>query len=151
MFLLIRRISPYTGADLLLGVFVSAEQAGAARADYLARYATGLASDPWHEQAYKAAGLVESDLLVRAMDTPTAMGAEVFVVSHYLDFFGQLVRQFDSLHASAEAAEARVVEVEAEDDSGYAMVQRVRIGVSLSDASDAQPSMGNPRRGDRFP
>lgn len=139
MFLLVRQISPYTGADVLLGVFTSAERAESCRAAYLERRASGQESDPWRDQAYRDRGLTSSDVLVRPMAGPSEAVAEVFVVSHYLEGFGQIVRKFDSIHASESAAEARIAAIEADPDAHYALSQRARIDVLLSDARDDQP------------
>lgn len=141
MLLLIRRISPYTGADVLLGVFTAAAQAEAARAEYLERYAAGRRSDPWRRQAYRDEGLSAQDLVLQAIEGPATDGAEVFVVSEYSEGFGQIVRRFDSVHASADAAAARIAEIEAAEDAQYALCQRARVGVTLSDAREDQPRL----------
>ena len=142
MFLLARRISAYTGADVLLGVFTTREQAEAARTTYLARYAADPASDPWHAQAYKDDGLVADDLVVTSLPGP-GEATEVFVVSGYLEGFGQIVRTFESIHDSAAMAAARIEALEAEENEypQYALRQRAPVDTLISDAREAQPSI----------
>ena len=143
MFLLIRRISAYTGPDVLIGVFTEKQQAESVRNDYRVRYIAEPAIDPWHEQAYKEGGLTADELVVQALDAPAGTTDEVFVVSRYLEGFGQIVRKFDSMHASEVAARTRVAELNADEKSGvsYALLQRARIDAWLSDAPDEQPSI----------
>lgn len=139
-FLLIRRLSAYTSADVLLGVFTTAALADAARAAYLARYAADPTSDPWHEQAYKDDGLVAKDLEVRCFSGP-AEATEVVVVSDYAEGFGQIGRRFDSLHESMVAAEARIAALNDVEDMfpHYALPQLARLDALLSDAEKDQP------------
>lgn len=139
-FLLIRRMSAYTSAHVLLGVFTTAALADAARAAYLARYAADPASDPWHEQAYKDDGLVAEDLEVRCFSGP-AEATELVVVSDYAEGFGQIGRRFDSLHASMAAAEARIAALNDVEDMfpHYALPQLARLDALLSDAEKDQP------------
>jgi len=142
MHLLIRRISSYTAADVLLGVFETAEQAQSARAAYAARYAADPDSDPWREQGYKDAGLPIGDLVIRELAAPSG-SAEVLVVSNYSEGFGQVVRKFDSLHRSKADADRRMAELDAQDDlfPHYAICQRAVVGVLLSDAREDQPCL----------
>ena len=143
MFLLIRRISAYTGPDVLLGVFTDRQQAEVVQNDYRARYIADPASDPWREQAYREGGLTADDLIVETLHAPAGTTGEVFVVSVYLEGFGQIVRKFDSLHASEAEAQTRMAELDAEyeDCVSYALLQRAHIDVRLSDAPDEQPSI----------
>ncbi|PCC72115.1 hypothetical protein SAMN02745121_01324 [Nannocystis exedens] len=139
-FLLVRRISAYTAAHVLLGVFSTASLADAARAAYLERYAADPASDPWREQAYKDDGLVEDDLVVTCLSGP-AEAVEVFVVSDDSEGFGQIIRTFDSLHDSEVAADARIAVLDDVESMfpHYALRQRARLDVLLSNAEEAQP------------
>ncbi|WAS95226.1 hypothetical protein [Nannocystis punicea] len=143
MFLLVRRISAYTGADVLLGVFTSPERAQAARAAYLSKKcAADPASDPWHEQAHKADGLVEDDLVIISLPGP-AEAVEVFVVSDYDEGFGQICRDFDSIHDSAVTAERRIARLNRtpREHSHYALLQRAELDTPLSDAEADQPAL----------
>lgn len=143
-FLLVRRISAYTGADVLLGVFTAASLADAARAAYLARYAAEPDSDPWRRQGDKEDGLSADDLVVLALPGPADV-TEVFVVSDYSEGFGQIDRTFDSLHASAAAADARIAALDAVESAfpRYALRQLAPIDVLLSDAEVDQPDFGD--------
>lgn len=143
-FLLVRRISAYTGADVLLGVFTAASLADDARAAYLARYAAEPASDPWRRQGYKEDGLSADDLVVLALPGPADV-PEVFVVSDYSEGFGQIDRTFDSLHASAAAADARIAALDAVESAfpRFALRQLALIDALLSGAEEDQPDFGD--------
>ena len=96
--------------------------------------------DPWQRQAYRSGGLVDDDLVVLCLPGP-AGAAEVFVVSDDSEGFGQISRTFDSLHESAEAADARI---EALDEVASMFPHQARrrlapLDVLLSDAEEDQP------------
>jgi hypothetical protein len=151
MHLLIRRISPYTGADVLLGAFLTAKEAAAAKLKYAARYADKPDADPWRDQAYKDPGLSEHDLIIK--EVPFGETAdEVIVVSNYFDGLGLVNRDFDSIHALPDAALAREAELDAAEEievPHYALSQRVRVGILLSDAHDKQPGLHPVATGDQ--
>jgi hypothetical protein len=136
-FLLIRKISPYTAPDILLGVFDSDRAAQDARKSYLDRYHptdrkqttngwlaqifpwlryqsdTNLNGDPWHKQGYKPDGLTEDDLVIQTFNVesdPTFN--EISVVSFYYDAMGQISREIDSIHLNRLVAEQRMKEIE---------------------------------------
>ena len=136
-FLLIRIISPYTGPDILLGVFDSEQAAQDARNSYLDQYRsteqkpttngwfaqifpwlrresdTNSNGDPWHRQAYKPDGLTKDDLVILTFDLendPTFN--EISVVSCYLDYMGQISREIDSIHPNQLVAEHRMKQIE---------------------------------------
>jgi hypothetical protein len=136
-FLLIRKISPYTAPDILLGVFDSDRAAQDARNSYLHRYHptdqkqttngwlaqifpwlryqpdTNLNGDPWHKQGYKPDGLTEDDLVIQTFNVesdPTFN--EISVVSCYYDAMGQISREIDSIHLNRLVAEQRMKEIE---------------------------------------
>src|SRR5262249_52403363 len=89
LYLLIRRMSPDTAPDVLLGVFPTPEQAEGVKATYVTRYAADPSSDPWRDQGYKGPGLSPHDLALRGL--PGEPGwADVFVVSTYSEGFGQV-------------------------------------------------------------
>jgi hypothetical protein len=138
LFLLIRKISPYTAPDILLGAFDSESAAQDARNSYLGMYRptdrkpttngwfnqilpslqgqpdTNLNGDPWHKQGYKPEGLTEDDLIIQTFDmedNPTS--SEISVVSCYYDAMGQISREIDSIHPSRLLAEQRMKEIEA--------------------------------------
>jgi hypothetical protein len=143
MYLLIRHISEYTAAHVLLGVFGTAEEIERARGAYTAKYTADPTSDPWRDQAYKQPGLASKDLVVKELMGSAQDGAEVFIVSNYSEGFGQVVRKFDSMHHSRADAERRVAELDAEEDYflHYARVQQVLVGTLLSDAPEEQPRL----------
>jgi hypothetical protein len=143
MHLLIRHLSEYTATHVLLGVFPTFERAEEARANYLARYSDDPMSDPWREQAYQETGLRESDLVIQQIEFTAWPGAQVFVISNYHEGFGQRVRKFDSIQGSKPDTDARIGELDAEEDTfpHYALCQLVRIGELLSDAPEDQPRL----------
>lgn len=136
-FLLIRKISPYTAPDILLGVFDFEQAAQDARNSYLDRYRPtnqkptlngwfaqlfpwlrpqpnpNPNSDPWHIQGYKPAGLIKDDLVMQTFDLegdPTCN--EISVVSCYYEAFGQIIREIDSIYPNQLVAEQRRQELE---------------------------------------
>jgi hypothetical protein len=133
--LLFRAICEYTNPPLLLGVFRSKELAEAARLEYLATVMHG-GADPWADQVHSEAS--DSDLHIHreiplvaceALDDSASNIADssaensadkiVFVISAYFHGCGQVIRQFESIVGTREAAEARAAEVtraNADDD-----------------------------------
>jgi hypothetical protein len=172
-FVLTRRISPYSGADVLLGVFDSEHAAQDARNAYLDRYRvtdddlrqqgwiarilqrfglwrdTNIKGDPWHEQAYKAVGLFDEDLIIKPLSAegePTFN--EISVTSCYFDSLGQINRVIDSIHPNRLLAERRMKELQKEavsEESPAEMppngfdTQTVRINELQSDKREDQP------------
>jgi hypothetical protein len=141
--ILIRKISPYMEASILLGVFTSPEEAERNRKAYLASRAETPASDPWHHQPYKPDGLQPSDLVVMDFqDLDVVADSPAFVVSNYSEGFGQTVRKFISVHTDLAAAKSEAARLEeADNDSfpSYFRVQEAIVGQLLSDAPEAQP------------
>lgn len=141
MFLLVREVSPYV-PDILLGVFTTADDAERARAYYLA--ATTAGGDPWEAERRAFFTSVAGHSTIIAATGEFPQGARVFVVADYREGFGQVTRRFDSIHATAEAADRRVRELDAVDDPEdvfphYALVDAIRVGVLHSDAPEHQP------------
>jgi hypothetical protein len=105
MLALTRKISPYTGADLFLGLFSTAERANEAREHYLSTVRT---ADPWAGQAYRSVDL-DSDVRIlevanhcpQRIDLPV-----VHLVTARIEDMGQSVRRLLGVFATAEAAEA---------------------------------------------
>lgn len=102
MHLLEREISPYTGANLCLGVFDSREAAERAKARY---QDVSAANDPWREQAYHEVDLA-ADVRIVEIAVVGDPEAQLHLVSAYYEGFGQRVRRFVILHAERAAAEA---------------------------------------------
>ncbi|MDB6008354.1 MAG: hypothetical protein JWL65_604 [Gammaproteobacteria bacterium] len=114
---LIRKISPYTGPDLFLGLFSDVAKAGAAREAYLMRVST---ADPWSQQAYRKVDLGSDVRTVEISDFrgPADDSRVVFLVTAYLEDMGQISRWFlgvfsERLAAAEFAAreEARPIDV----------------------------------------
>ena len=147
LYALTREISPYSGADILLGIFPDLHTATTARDSYLRRYQDSPATDPWHSQAYKPDGLTLRDLSIEPhrLDRSTPLSAsEISVVSVYREGMGQITRKIDSLHVNRLLAEQRVTEIETESENAddwpsYCDVQTIRIGELQSDAPEDQP------------
>ncbi|MGC3992258.1 MAG: hypothetical protein QM796_21690 [Chthoniobacteraceae bacterium] len=145
MHALLRKISPYTAPDILLGVFSTAADAQRARGAYLAQYLADPSTDPWHVQAYKSAGLKTEDLHIVHLDCPASSqdGDEIIVASNYEEMFGQIYRELDSVHLSEASARNRIAEIEQalNDVPSYALLQHVRVGSLASDKPDEQPHL----------
>lgn len=132
MYLLVRRISPYTHHDLLLGVFRSRELANQARLEYLAAILHS-AEEPWSQQAYQEVS--DNDVEILADSPSLGISPEmdrVFVVSSYSEGFGQVVRKFEAIAGTLDLAQARADSLEAEEDSGFPYeceVDEIPVGV----------------------
>ena len=144
-YVLLRRISAYSGADIVLGVFPKLTAAESARDAYLIRY-----QDPWHEQSYKTAGLAVDDLVIERHESDSLRDPstnELSLISVYFDGFGQLVRKIDSLHSDRSVAEQRRERIEYEmehatepfDAPNHCVIQTIRVGDIQSDKPDDQP------------
>lgn len=142
MYLLKRTISPYTGADLLLGVFVSRHQAESARRAYVARYRSGTKSDPWAEQTYHDVQLEEDVSVVGDLPAlgDVANSRRAYVVSAYAECFGQVLREFKavcSTHDGAQVETSRLEQQGAGESSLWCEVDGVEVGVLLGDSRDS--------------
>ena len=131
MHILVRRISPYTHHDLLLGVFPSRELASEARSQYLQAVVHGC-GDPWALQAYWEVSDNDVEILetVSLIDV-TSEVARVFVVSSYAEGFGQVIRTFEAVAGTFDLAQARADLLEAQDDGGepyHCEVDEVLVG-----------------------
>ena len=139
MYLLIRLISPYTEANLLLGVFRTRNDVQVARTQYIAQYQDGRKEDPWKKQGYKDEVNLNDDVIV--LDDIPVMGVnqnavEVYVVSNYAEGFGQIIRKFDAICGSEESALATVSDIKAKLDDNfpeYCKVDKIVVGKLLSD------------------
>jgi hypothetical protein len=148
MHALIREISAYSGADVLLGVFCSREAAETMRVRYREDLLSGRREDPWRRQAYKSDSLAEEDFLV--IDLSDRCGGDfkegdhVFVVSNYCEGCGQITREIRSVVGSLAEAEAKVTEIDSKPTySGpdYGSWQEAVVGQALSDARENQPRL----------
>lgn len=122
MKLLIRSISSYTGATLLLGVFSTLEEAQAARTKYISQYRDGEKTDPWKEQAYKGEMNLDEDVIILE-DIPeigvSRNEVEIYIVSTYAEGFGQIMREFNAICGSEEIAVATVSELESKLEGNF--------------------------------
>lgn len=151
---LMRRISAYSGADLLLGVFTTDKGARAARAEYIARYKGGRSRDPWARQAYRE-GSLAADVVAerirpcRSCKAGAVRDGPVTVVSAYSEGFGQVVREVDSAHASRACPRRRAASLGRAADPmpfpGYALLHEVIVDRLAPDAPEARPAP-RPRR-----
>jgi hypothetical protein len=142
-----RRISAYTGPDVLIGVFATLTDAEAAKDIYARIRESSPAADPWKEQGYKPDMVVSRDLAIEQLPGEFPSGTVIFVVSDHSDGFGQEVRKLDSIQATATAAAARVDELDAVEDEEfpfphYAVIDPVVVGSLHSDLAVDQPQPG---------
>ena len=94
MFILLRKISPYTNEDIILGIFEDANLAQNATKSYINHC---LVTDIWASQAYVTVNLQEDVIVVDAkpllkLDSKTK-NLDLFVVSQYFEGFGQIERE----------------------------------------------------------
>jgi len=142
--ILIRRISAYLGADVLLGVFASTSEAEQQRDIYFAMRTEKPASDPWREQPYKTDGLQMADLVIlNIQGSQVSSGAAAFVISSDSQGFGQMARRFISVHNEQAVALRQAAKFEEADDDSFPTfyrVQGVRVGELLPDDPDLPPA-----------
>ena len=116
-FTLVRKISPYTHADILLGVFSKLELAESVKEKYYQKYLKNPLLYPWHKQAYKSDGLLYEDLIVESYNLDLRIEENtISVVSIYYDFMGQIFRKIDSFYADSKAAKQRLKNIKLECD-----------------------------------
>ncbi len=141
MYILIRKISPYTGADIVLGLFCQKSQAEIATGNYLSHYYLYPEEDPWKDQAYVDEQLSPEQIIIEEYYCECMPSTTVFLVSHYTDAFGKLTRMIDSVFKSKKEAVDRCRELEKEENDfpGYAKYQEIVVGEILSDAREEQP------------
>jgi len=143
MHILIRKISPYTGADILLGVFTDAASAEFTRSLYWQMRANDAEGDPWHKQCYRPDGLKSDDLQISPVAGPEfKVGEEVFVLSNYGEGMGSAFRKIVSIYQDARIAQLDGKRIELEEQSlqrNSCFIQKVRVGELLSDSPKEQP------------
>jgi hypothetical protein len=145
MHILIRKISPYSGADILLGVFTDAASAEFTRSLYWNLRAGDAVGDAWHRQGFRPDGLQDEDLITSQIVGPAFNDGETaYVLSLYEEGMGQLLREFISLHkdfVSAKAAQEKLEAAITSDFPSYYIIQEVKVGELLSDAKEDQPRL----------
>lgn len=146
-----RKVSPYSGPNILLGVFDSEDKAESARKSYLSRYAHKAHTadpDPWEKQAYADGGLDDKDLITQAITVADdVVAGEIFIVSTYVDSLGMITREINAVFASYERAMRKAIELDVatEKEETYSgtlcefLIQKVSTNTLLSDRPEDQP------------
>jgi len=116
LFLLIRKISPYTEKDLLLGLFSNRTQAELQREHYILQ---NLKEDQWAEQGYHEVDLQKDVQVVDVREKlkgeqqqPTTIIdgiTKAFVVSLIEEGFGQIRREVDAIFFDKNEAQKYMV------------------------------------------
>lgn len=143
MFLLIRKISEYTGTDITLGVFCEIQGAEAAAQKYRDKYLTNPELDPWHEQAHVDEHLSPVHLVVEELEGEQVASGSVYLVSKYTEAFGQVDREIIQVYENPRDAKERCNELDIEHDDfpHYSLIQELIIGEIASDAPGHQPEI----------
>jgi hypothetical protein len=123
MYLLEREISPYTGANLCLGVFDSREAAEIAKARY---QGVSAENDPWRAQAYREVDLA-TDVRIVEIEVVGHPETELHLVSAYYEGFGQCVRRFVILHAQRDAADAHALALQEQESETEEMANECEV------------------------
>jgi hypothetical protein len=141
MYLMVRKISPYSGPDILLGCYKSLLEAQKARELYLWRYQNGEREDPWKDQVFYTVNL-EQDVVILdnipELDVPPCI-EKVTIVCSMAEGFGQKVTKFHAICGSAEAIRASFSEVQKGLDGDWpeeCQTRWVAVGELLSDDKD---------------
>lgn len=105
MFLIIRKISAYTNADIIIGIFSTLENANNAKEKYITQCKI---SDKWAEQSYKNVDL-QTDILIEDINQKIPFEYSkstkiIYVVSKFVEGFGQIIRFVDSFWEMAQNA-----------------------------------------------
>lgn len=127
MYLLEREISPYTGANLCLGVFDSREAAEIAKARY---QGVSAENDPWQAQAYREVDLA-TDVRIVEIEVVGHPETELHLVSAYYEGFGQCVRRFVTLHAQRDAADAHALALQEQESETEEMANECEVETLL--------------------
>lgn len=142
MYILKRCISPYTGADIILGCFRTVEEAQHARHQYIQPYQNGTKRDPWKKQAYKPHDQLQDDVII-IDDLPvhhiTPTLTDVYILSTFAEGFGQIIRHLVEICGSEESVQFRRNEIEktlGKTFPEYCAIQKVAVGKLLPDDTD---------------
>lgn len=104
MYVLLRNMSPYTRAQLFLGLFSDLAQAEAARHAYLQSVAI---DDPWRLQAYRTALLPDDLMIHRVLDCQVSKGAaEALLVIAHFEGMGQAFDRYEAVFSLSDRAAA---------------------------------------------
>ena len=137
MFLLLRKISHYSGQDLVLGLFDAFKIAEKAKKAYISK--CGI-SDKWAKQGYHTVDFNKDLLIVDVSDilelADVAINADLaktfYIVSLYEEGMGQIVREvvkIFNLKAVAEAYEEKMNATEREYQPSYYDLEMVELNV----------------------
>lgn len=114
MYVLTRKISPYTGPDLFLGLFTDIDRANAARQKYLSSI---VSHDPWLQQGYRTPDPEADVLPLKIDDQRTDSDLEIaYLVSAYYESFGQILREFLTIFSTQDSADAYAASKEDDED-----------------------------------
>jgi hypothetical protein len=141
MYVVLRKISPYSGLDIILGCFDSLPAAQKVRELYLLPYQNGERVDPWKEQVFYTVNL-ENDVIILdtipEFDIPPGV-EKVTIVTSIAEGFGQKVMKIHAICGSEESIRASFSEVQKSLD-GYwpeeCRTRQVKVGELLTDDKD---------------
>ncbi|MEM8858823.1 MAG: hypothetical protein AAGD96_10910 [Chloroflexota bacterium] len=141
MFLLLRTISSYTNADLLLGVFSTEENAQLIKQQYINRIKADPKSDRWRDQGYRPDFDLEEDLYIVPSSEIEAQIDDlnpelVYVVSRMKEAYGQVDRELIGLYQNKTQADLQVNLIDNDPEPTfpqYSLVEQVKVGQLLPD------------------
>ena len=120
MFILIRKISAYTGNDIVLGIFTEEQKAKNVLTEYRNNYLQFPELDPWKEQAYITEHLSMEQFKISVIESNNISHEIVYLVTKHEEGFGQIISEIDSLHTDKELAKKYCDEAdEREEDSSF--------------------------------
>ncbi|MDY8134453.1 hypothetical protein [Aquimarina sp. 2201CG5-10] len=116
MFLLKRKISPYTHHDIIIGLFDSFEDASKNQDLYIKKCNR---EDKWEEQGYQEVDL-KKDVIIddvsNLIKNDTSKQLKAFhIVSLLEEGFGQITRKIDSIYISVNEANSYIEKKEQEE------------------------------------
>ena len=156
MFVAIRRISPHTAADVVLGAYPLEQDARDAIDRYRSRYDEAPQLDPWGDQGHKPDPRPDEDFVVEYLACDEDIAETLYLTSQYEEFLGQILRRLDSWYPTAAEAERHCRQREAAFQGGnqhgsgtfpsYWLFQEIPIGQQLSDKPEDQPARDTDQR-----
>ncbi len=136
LFLLKRKISPYSGEDLFLGMYNDLELATRQRKRYLENCKT---QDKWKEQAYKVVDLEKDVDIVELHDKYKekifpSEGQRVYLVSGLSEGFGQIIKSLLFISTKETKVKNFVQtkhneEVEQDDEFAYYKYEELKLNI----------------------
>ena len=107
MFILVRVINEYTGADICLGVFENEDNASRASKKYREYFLNSPELDLYKNQCYINEHLSKDQLYITQRQGNFVNGEKVYLVVLYLEGFGQITIKIDSLFSNKKDADSR--------------------------------------------